>query len=40
MHDHPADMGIIESYTTLLEQFHNHGGNDYNTKIHGVANGM
>lgn len=40
MHDHPEDMDIIESYTTLLEQFHNHGGNDYDTKIHGVANGM
>jgi ATP-binding cassette subfamily F protein 3 len=40
MHDHPEDMDIIESYTTLLEQFHNHGWNDYDTKIHGVANGM
>jgi hypothetical protein len=25
MQEHPEDMDIIEEYTTLLEQFHNHG---------------
>lgn len=40
MQEHPESMDIIEEYTTLLEQFHNHWGNDYETKIHWVANGM
>ncbi|MCP4523978.1 MAG: ABC-F family ATP-binding cassette domain-containing protein [Candidatus Gracilibacteria bacterium] len=40
MQDYPEDMEIIEQYTTLLEQLHNLGGNDYETKIHGVANGI
>jgi hypothetical protein len=25
MQEHPENMDIIEEYTTLLEQFHNHG---------------
>jgi len=25
MQEYPEDMEIIEDYTTLLEQFHNHG---------------
>ena len=37
MTDHPE---IIEEYTSLLEQFNNIGGYDYENKIHGVANGM
>lgn len=37
MTEHPE---IIEEYTSLLEQFNNIGGYDYENKIHGVANGM
>lgn len=40
MHDHPEDMDIIEKYTSLLDQLHNTGWNDYETKIHWVANWM
>jgi hypothetical protein len=40
MADDPENMEIIEKYTTLLEQLHNLGGNEYENKIHGVANGM
>lgn len=40
MHEHPEDMDIIEQYTTALEQLHNLWGNDYENKIHWVANGM
>ncbi len=36
----PTNMELIDSYTSLLEQFNNIGWNDYNNKIHGVANGM
>lgn len=37
MTEHPE---IIEEYTSLLEQFNNIGGYEYENKIHGVANGM
>lgn len=37
MSEHPE---IIEEYTSLLEQFWNIGGYDYENKIHSVANGM
>jgi len=37
MTDHPE---IIEEYTSLLEQFNNIGGYDFENKIHNVANGM
>lgn len=40
MWEYPEDMDIIESYTTLLDQFNNTGGNEYNNKIHWVANWM
>ncbi|MDD5770313.1 MAG: ABC-F family ATP-binding cassette domain-containing protein [Candidatus Gracilibacteria bacterium] len=34
------NMEIIEKYTSLLEQFNNIGGYNYNNQIHSVANGM
>jgi ATP-binding cassette subfamily F protein 3 len=37
MTEHPE---IIEQYTSLLEQFNNIGGYDFENKIHNVANGM
>lgn len=37
MTDHPE---MIEEYTSLLEQFNNIWGYDFENKIHGVANGM
>lgn len=40
MNDHPEDMDIIEEYTTLLENFNNIWGYNYNNQIHNVANGM
>lgn len=36
----PENMDLIEQYTSLLEQFDNIGWNEYQNKIHGVANGM
>lgn len=40
MNQDPQNIEKIESYTSLLEQFHIIGGHDYNNKIHGVTNGM
>lgn len=40
MHQDPTNMEIIEEYTTALEQLQNIWWNDYENKIHGVANGM
>lgn len=40
MQENPNDIEIIEQYTTLLEQFNNIGGYNYNNQIHNVANGM
>lgn len=31
---------LIDEYTSLLEQFNNIGGYDYENKVHGVANGI
>lgn len=36
--DHSSET--LESYTSLLDQFHNIGGYDYEKEIHAVANGM
>ncbi|PID87370.1 hypothetical protein CSB07_01625 [Candidatus Gracilibacteria bacterium] len=36
----PDDLDLINDYSSLLEQFNNIGGYDYNNKIHQVANGM
>lgn len=30
----------LENYSSLLEQFNNIGGYEYENKIHGVANGI
>jgi len=35
-----SNMDLIEKYTTLLENFNNIGGYNYNNQIHNVANGM
>ena len=40
MRQDPTNMEIIEEYTTALEQLQNIWWNDYENKIHGVANGM
>lgn len=40
MSQHPENMEIIELYTSLLDQLHNSWGNEYDNKIHSVANGM
>lgn len=40
MHQDPNNMDIIEEYTTALEQLHNMWWNEYENKIHWVANGM
>lgn len=40
MNNDIENLEKIEIYTTLLEQFHTIWGNDYNNKIHWVANGM
>ncbi len=40
MSEKPEDMEVIEKYTTLLENFNNIGGYNYNNQIHNVANGM
>ncbi len=38
MSKNPEDLEIIEKYTSLLEQFNNIWWNDFNNKIHNVAN--
>ncbi|MDP2090532.1 MAG: ABC-F family ATP-binding cassette domain-containing protein [Candidatus Gracilibacteria bacterium] len=40
MNKEPNNIQIIEEYTSLLEQFNNIGGHDYNNRIHNVANGI
>ncbi len=40
MAEDPENMEIIEEYTTLLEQLQNLWWNEYENKIHWVANGM
>jgi len=35
-----GNMEIIDDYTSLLEQFNNIGGYDYEKEIHAVANGI
>jgi len=40
MHQNPEDMNLIEEYTSLLEQFNIIWWNEYNNKIHWVANWM
>lgn len=40
MWNNPDNLEIIDSYTSLLDQFNNIGWYDYNNKIHAVANGM
>lgn len=40
MWEEPENMQIIEDYTSLLEQFNIIGGNDFENKIHAVANGI
>ncbi len=40
MNNDPSNMKIIEEYTSLLDQFNNIWWNEYNNKIHWVANWM
>lgn len=40
MNTDPQNLILIEEYSTLLDQFNNIWGHDYNNKIHGVANGI
>ncbi len=40
MQKNPEDMDLIESYTSILEQFNNFGWNEIDNKIHQVANWM
>ena len=40
MAENSSNMDLIEDYTSLLERFNNIGGNNYESMIHGVANGM
>jgi len=38
MNSEPENIEYIEDYTSILEQFNNIGGHDYNSKVHSVAN--
>ena len=40
MNLNPNDIEIIESYTSLLDQFNNIWWHDYNNKIHNVVSGI
>lgn len=40
MKENPESISLIEEYTSLLEQFNNIWWNEYNNKIHSVANWM
>ncbi len=40
MNNDPQNIELIENYTSLLDQFNNIWGHDYNNKIHNVANGI
>ncbi len=40
MEQDSSDMDLIDTYTSLLERFHNIWGNNSESMIHGVANGM
>ncbi|MFK7780123.1 MAG: ABC-F family ATP-binding cassette domain-containing protein [Candidatus Gracilibacteria bacterium] len=40
MNKDPHNIQLIEEYTSLLEQFNNIGGHDYNNKIHQVTSGI